>query len=78
VAFGYVVQLFFLYGPVLSAVDTNGCIREHTCSDRMRIVADGTTLAWFAIVLATIVATWKGLLFGARRDRRSDSDPPVV
>jgi len=31
-------------------------------------------VAWLALSAATIIAGWKGLLFGARRSRRVESD----
>ena len=78
VALGYVLLLFVAYGVVLSAVDPNGCVLEHTCSASMRTVAHGVTLVWFVVSLASIVATWKELLPGARRGRASRVDAPVV
>ena len=66
----YLAVLFVAYVVAIMLVDPAGCARDQTCTGGTRIAVEGFALAWLALSLATIVAGWKGLLFGARRTRQ--------
>jgi uncharacterized RDD family membrane protein YckC len=74
----YLLSLFVLYALVLSAIDPEGCGRDQSCVGTQRAVVNGAALAWLTISLAAVVASWKGLLPGARRAQHLPSVPPVV
>jgi uncharacterized RDD family membrane protein YckC len=74
----YLVALFVAYAVLLSAADPQGCVRDESCPTGVRLLTDAITLGWFGACLATIVATWKGRLLGARRRPQSESGALVV
>jgi len=53
---------------------TPGCLQDGVCTGGTRALIQLVGVMWLALSAATIVAGWKGLLFGARRSRRVESD----
>jgi uncharacterized RDD family membrane protein YckC len=74
----YLLSLFILYSVVLAAIDPEGCGRNQSCVGLQRTVVEGAALGWLSISIAAVVASWKGLLPGARRAQHIPSVPPVV
>lgn len=67
VALAYLIALFLAYGISLAVVDRRGCIRAQNCSPGTSLLIQVIAVGWFALSILTIAATWRGLLWGARR-----------
>jgi uncharacterized RDD family membrane protein YckC len=67
----YVTTVFFVYGVTLTLVVPADCLQAQSCAAGTRILVQAIALAWLGLSLAAIVAGWRGVLFGARRTRRS-------
>ena len=78
VIFLYLVVVLFVCDESISLVDTIGCIRTQGCSAGARALLETIALCWLALSAAAIVAGWKGLLLGARKSTRVDSDVAVA
>jgi uncharacterized RDD family membrane protein YckC len=63
----YIVGAFVGYGVVLTSIVPGECLRDHLCSDAARLVSDGLTLVWMLANGLLVIAGWRGLLFGGRR-----------
>ena len=63
----YMIGAFIGYGMVLTSLVPSECLRDHQCTDAARIVSDGLTLVWMLANGLLVIAGWRGLLFGARR-----------
>jgi uncharacterized RDD family membrane protein YckC len=74
VIFLYLVVVFFASNVAIALVAGPGCLNDQVCSGGTRALIQILGVAWLVLSAATIVAGWKGLLFGARRSRRVESD----
>jgi len=70
----YLVVVFFASNIAIALVAGPGCLSDQACSGGTLLVIQLIGVAWLALSAATIIAGWKGLLFGARRSRRVESD----
>jgi uncharacterized RDD family membrane protein YckC len=74
----YLVAVFVVYAVSLALADTDGCVRDRSCSAGTRVLIQIIGLAWLGLSGAAIVAGWKGLLFGARRTKQVASEVVVA
>jgi uncharacterized RDD family membrane protein YckC len=65
---GLFLALAFAYGTLPSE-----CVEHRQCSPGQRVAFELLTLGWLASSIGTAVIGWRGLLPGARRNRRPDS-----
>jgi uncharacterized RDD family membrane protein YckC len=70
----YLVVVFFASNIAIALVAGPGCLSDRVCSGGARAAIQLLGVRWLAVSGATIIAGWKGLLFGARRSRGVQSD----
>jgi hypothetical protein len=58
---------------VLSVAFLSGeCLDHHRCGQAENVLSQLLSVLWLALVGTTIVAGWRGLLYGCRRTPRAD------
>ena len=62
----YLVLALLLVSVALTAFVPAECLDGSVCSSRSLLVLDASLLIWFGISLGSVIAGWRGILFGAR------------
>jgi uncharacterized RDD family membrane protein YckC len=70
----YLVLVFFASNTAIVLLAAPVCLHDGVCSGGTRTLIQLMGVLWLALSAATIIAGWKGLLFGARRGRRVEPD----
>jgi uncharacterized RDD family membrane protein YckC len=74
----YLVGVLLVTSDVIARANTIACIRARSCDLTRELVTQGIAWGWLALSAVVVVAGWRGLLIGARRNRRLASDVAVA
>lgn len=78
VGLAYLIALLVANGIAVSIVDPERCARARSCDGATTLMLRALGVTWIALSCATIIAAWKGLLWGARRRPASRAAAPLA